>query len=49
MAGYGGSAFILFELLFLLNELVLITAMPPAPPGHTQLFAYGQGIRTPVS
>ena len=39
MAGYGGSAFIFFGLLFLLNELVLITAMPPAPPDHTQLFA----------
>jgi hypothetical protein len=39
MAGYGGSAFIFFGLLFLINELVLITAMPPAPPDHTQLFA----------
>ena len=39
MAGYGGSAFIFFGLLFLMNELVLITAMPPAPPDHTQLFA----------
>ena len=39
MAGYGGSAFIFFGLRFLLNEVVLITALPPAPPGHTQLFA----------